>query len=77
VPDGDNEGPQRDNNGYYVSCGQMLVKENDVQDDTQGLGTFFRYGYAPSTKNDLTQFYSTGLSYQGFWKVVTLMSGTG
>jgi carbohydrate-selective porin OprB len=65
VPEGDDERPERDNAGVYVSCGQMLIKENDGQDDSQGLGTFFRYGYAPSSKNDLTQFYSTGLSYQG------------
>jgi porin len=65
VPDGDEEDCRRDNNGYYLSFGQMLAKENDVQDDAQGLGAFFRYGYAPSTKNDMTQFYSAGLSCQG------------
>jgi porin len=67
VPDGDDERPERDNAGMYLSCGQMLVKENDVEDDTQGLGTFFRFGYAPSNKNDMTQFYSTGLSYKGLF----------
>lgn len=65
VPEGDDEKCYRDNTGFYTSCGQMLIKENDVEDDTQGLGTFFRYGYAPSSRNDMTQFYSTGLSYQG------------
>ena len=67
VPDGDEERRERDNAGMYLSCGQMLVKENDVKDDAQGLGTFFRFGYAPSNKNDMTQFYSTGLSYQGLF----------
>jgi carbohydrate-selective porin OprB len=67
VPEGEDEKYERDNTGVYASCGQMLVRENDVEDDTQGLGTFFRFGYAPSNKNDMTQFYSTGLSYQGLF----------
>jgi len=67
VPEGEDEKFYRDNAGVYTSCGQMLVKENSVEDDTQGLGTFFRFGYAPSNKNDMTQFYSTGLSYQGLF----------
>ena len=35
------------------------------EEDTQGLGAFFRYGYAPSANNDLTTFWSTGFQYQG------------
>jgi porin len=55
----------RDNTGWYLSCDQILVRENSAEGDEQGLGTFFRYGYAPSSRNDLTQFVSAGLSYQG------------
>lgn len=55
----------RDNTGGYLSCDQMLVRENDAEGDEQGLGVFTRYGYAPSSRNDLTQFVSMGLSYQG------------
>jgi carbohydrate-selective porin OprB len=65
VPEGEDEKYYRDNTGFYTSCGQMIIKENCDQNDTQGLGTFFRYGYAPSSRNDMTQFYSAGVSYQG------------
>ena len=56
-----------DNAGLYMTFDQMLVKENDRQGDTQGLGAFFRYGYAPPAKNDMTRFYSFGLSWQGLF----------
>ena len=58
----------RDDAGLYISCDQMLTKENNEPDDTQGLGTFFRYGYAPSRTNDITNFFSTGLQYQGLFE---------
>ena len=45
----------------------MLHKENADAEDSQGLGTFFRYGYAPSKKNDVTNFFSLGLQYQGLF----------
>jgi carbohydrate-selective porin OprB len=45
----------------------MLHKENADPEDGQGLGAFFRYGYAPSEKNDITNFYSLGLQYQGLF----------
>jgi porin len=65
VPEGEDEKYYRDNTGIYVNCGQMVMKETEDDNDTQGLGTFFRYGYAPSSRNDMTQFYSAGVSYQG------------
>lgn len=55
----------RDDTGFYLSFDQAITKENSTPDDTQGLGTFFRYGYAHSRANDLTHFYSAGLAYQG------------
>jgi len=54
-----------DDVGIYLSFDQVLVKENADEEDTQGLGAFFRYGYAPSKRNDLTNFWSIGLQYQG------------
>ncbi|HAL45293.1 MAG: hypothetical protein A2Y12_06425 [Planctomycetes bacterium GWF2_42_9] len=62
----DSEKLYRDDNGYYLSFDQMLYKENP--DDEQGLGAFFRYGYAPSKTNDLTNFVSAGLQYQGLFE---------
>ncbi len=55
----------RDDTGLYISCDQMLAKENNDSEDAQGLGLFARYGYAPSKANDLTNFYSVGVQYQG------------
>lgn len=56
-----------DDVGFYTSMDQMLWKENDDPEDTQGLGTFFRYGYADPQRNDITHFWSIGLQYQGFF----------
>ncbi len=55
----------RDDIGFYTSCDQMLDKENNDPEDSQGLGMFFRYGYAAAIKNDITNFFSVGFQYQG------------
>jgi len=55
----------RDDVGFYLSCDQMLVKENADPEDNQGLGGFFRYGYANSKRNDIANFWSVGFQYQG------------
>ncbi len=55
----------RDDVGFYAGCDQMLIKENAGPEDSQGLGTFLRYGYANSKKNDITNFWSAGFQYQG------------
>ena len=55
----------RDDVGFYTNCDQMLCKENSDPEDSQGLGAFFRYGYASSKRNDITNFYSFGFQYQG------------
>jgi len=55
----------RDDVGLYLSCDQMLFKENSDYSDNQGLGAFVRYGYADSDKNDMTNFWSFGVQYHG------------
>jgi len=55
----------RDDIGFYLSCDQMLMKENSQNQDKQGLGAFLRYGYADDKKNDINNFWSVGLQYQG------------
>jgi porin len=55
----------RDDVGFYLSCDQLLTKENADPEDNQGLGAFFRYGYANSKKNDIANFLSGGFQYQG------------
>jgi len=56
---------RRDDTGFYLSCDQMLCKENDDPEDSQGLGVFGRYGWASSKVNEITNFWSLGLQYQG------------
>lgn len=56
---------KRDDTGLYLTFDQMLFKENNVPQDSQGIGAFFRYGWADSAVNEITNFYSAGLQYQG------------
>ncbi len=58
----------RDDTGVYLSFDQMVSKENSNPEDGQGLGVFFRYGYASSKRNDVTNFVSAGLQYQGLFE---------
>jgi porin len=58
----------RDDVGFYLTCDQMLAKENSDPQDNQGLGAFFRFGYAPSKRNDITNFWSFGFQYQGLFE---------
>ncbi len=55
----------RDDVGFYLSCDQMLTRENSDLNDNQGLGLFWRYGYADGKRNDITNFWSVGFQYQG------------
>ena len=55
----------RDDIGIYLSCDQMLARENANPEDSQGLGAFFRYGYANSDLNPIGNFWSIGMQYQG------------
>lgn len=61
-------GTYRDDAGVYVSFDQRLTRESSDFGDYQGLGAFFRYGYAPGRSNDVTQFYSFGVQYQGLFE---------
>jgi carbohydrate-selective porin OprB len=56
---------RRDDTGFYISCDQMICKESNDPEDTQGLGVFTRYGWANKKVNDITDFWSLGLQYQG------------
>jgi porin len=58
---------ERDDTGLYISCDQMLTKENADPDDGQGLGAFLRYGCANGNRNDISAFWSFGFSYQGLF----------
>jgi porin len=56
----------RNDIGFYLTFDQMIVKENANAGDSQGLGTFFRYGNTDGRRNDVTNFWSAGFQYQGF-----------
>ncbi len=56
-----------DDIGFYTSCDQLLIKENSDPEDSQGLGGFFRYGWADSEYNTITNFFSVGFQYQGLF----------
>jgi porin len=56
---------RRDDTGFYLSFDQMLSRENSDAEDTQGLGLFGRYGWADSKVNEVTNFWSAGIQYQG------------
>ena len=58
----------RDDVGFYLTCDQLLAKENAEPEDQQGLGAFFRYGYANSKRNDISKFWSAGFQYQGLFE---------
>lgn len=64
----DSDKEYRDDVGLYLSFDQKLTCENNDPEDTQGLGSFFRYGYAPSRTNDIACFYSFGFQYQGLFE---------
>ena len=61
----DAEGAERDNMGLYLSMDQMFFKETADADDSQGLGAFFRCGFANSDLNEIKALYSAGVQYQG------------
>jgi len=61
----DAQGAERDNTGLYLSADQMFFKEVADADDAQGLGAFFRCGFADSNLNEIKALYSAGVQYQG------------
>ena len=56
---------EKDDVGFYISADQMVYKENEGEEDSQGLGLFTRYGMADKKVNDITDFFSLGMQYQG------------
>lgn len=55
-----------DDTGFYFNMDQMVWKEKPRDDgDTQGLGVFFRYGFAHGDVNEVQNFWSVGGQYQG------------
>ena len=61
----DGSGSKRDDTGMYLSFDQVLCRETDQENDTQGLGVFARYGLADGNVNPIRCFWSAGVQYQG------------
>ncbi len=53
------------NYGVFASTDQMIFKEEYGTDDEQGLGVFVQFGWAPSNRNMIQEYYGTGLVYRG------------
>ncbi len=56
---------QGHDSGVYVSCDQMLWRENAAENDSQGLGAFFRWGNTRKGVNPIRSFWSAGAQYRG------------
>jgi len=52
-----------DDVGFYLSFDQAVYRESP--DSDQGLGLFFRYGFAHRDVNEIEHFWSLGGQYQG------------
>jgi len=54
------------NAGVYVVIDQLFDKEDpDNEENEQGLGAYFQFGWAPSDRNEISQHYGWGLQYVG------------
>ena len=53
------------NYGVFTSSDQMIFKEEYGTDDTQGLGVFCQFGWAPGNRNFIQEYYGGGLVYRG------------
>jgi porin len=54
------------NNGWYLGAEQLILKENNNADDTQGLTMLGQFGWRPSDRNEVSRYWSLGMQYQGF-----------
>jgi porin len=63
---GEGERLYRDDTGFYISADQLVYRESE--EDEQGLGAFFRYGFAHERSNDLEHFVSFGVQYEGLFE---------
>ena len=61
-----NGSTKRDDAGVYLSADQVVLKENDDEEDAQGLGVFARLGYADHDVSAVRCFWSAGAQYRGF-----------
>ena len=63
--DGSNSQEFSDNYGFYLMFEQLVFKEQHNENDDQGLGVFFQFGWAPSDRNPVWRYMGAGFSYKG------------
>jgi carbohydrate-selective porin OprB len=57
------------NAGLYLAMEQLVFHEHPLeQEDLQGLGVFFQFGWAPSEYNEISQYYGAGAQYVGSFR---------
>jgi carbohydrate-selective porin OprB len=56
---------KRDDVGFYFNFDQLLFRETDDPEDSQGLGAFTRFGLTDGDANPISTFWSAGVQYQG------------
>ena len=61
----DGAGTETDDVGFYISLDQAVLKENNDEEDSQGLACFARFGWADDDLNEIKNFWSAGAQYQG------------
>jgi len=65
---GDSAKVYSDNYGLYLMFEQLVFKEHPEDDDDQGLGAFFQFGWSPSDRNPVWRYVGAGFSYKGIFK---------
>lgn len=53
------------NHGVHMGLDQLVYKESWDQDNPQGLGVFLQYSWAPEDRNEIHNYFGTGLVYKG------------
>lgn len=58
-------GTIRGNYGFWTSADQMVWKETSSEEEPQGLGLFAQYGWSPSDRNVVDNYFGVGAAYRG------------
>jgi len=51
--------------GFYIGVDQMIWKEQEKPDDSQGVSVAVRYGYAHGDVNRIEHFWAAAVQYEG------------
>jgi porin len=51
--------------GFYLTWDQEIYKENNREDDEQGIGIFAQYGYTPKERSEVEHYIGAGMQWIG------------